>query len=474
MTAKVLQYDTRELETFLPHSQPAYLHSVSSTPASPLPIKVDIPDNAKNVDTTPEDFDPFKTRHLEHPVSSGGTLTHLLKSSLGTGILSMPAAFKASGLWMGVFATILVSIICTYCAYNLVICAHVLYKKAGKTTMTYAEVAEEACLRGPPWSRKYGFVAKQIVLWGIFVTYFATGSCYAVIVAENFNYVAFNYIGTYDKRISVALLFLPFLCIAYVPNLKSLAPVSMVANVCMTVGLGITGYYLLTDIPSLSERPAVANFSSLPICISIVIFAIEAIGVVMPLENNMKSPQKFVGIFGVLNQGMTFVTIIYVMLGFLGYLKYGEATADSITLNLPKEEYAAQAVNLLIGLSVFFTYGLVFYVCLDIFWNEVKHRYASKEKLANYALRTVLVMINIIIAVLVPEIVPFVSLIGAFCFSILGLMCPVVIEILVFWDDGFGRFNWKLGKHVVIVFMAGLACVFGSKSAIAGIVKTFQ
>lgn len=200
------------------------------------------------------------------------------------------------------------------------------------------------------------FLCRQIVLWGIFTTYFATGSCYAVLVAENFNYVLFNYIPSFDKRITVALLFLPFLCIAYVPNLKALAPVSMVANVCMAVGLGITCYYLLVDIPTVADRPAVASISTLPICISIVIFAIEAIGVVdilkiyeiqfldfhyfqvMPLENNMKSPQKFVGLFGVLNQGMTFVTLLYIVLGFLGYLKYGEATADSITLNLPGDQ----------------------------------------------------------------------------------------------------------------------------------------
>ncbi|RZC35784.1 Aa trans domain containing protein, partial [Asbolus verrucosus] len=195
------------------------------------------------------DFDPFKARELEHPVSNCATLTHLLKSSLGTGILSMPAAFKASGLWLGVFITVMVSVICTYCAYVLVQCAHKLYRKSGKTSMTYAEVAEEACLRGPSWSRKYGYVARQIVLWGIFATYFTASSCYTVIVAENFNYVIVQYTGPFSTRITIAALFLPLLCIAYVPNLKYLAPVSMVANICMGVGLVITCYYLLMDIP---------------------------------------------------------------------------------------------------------------------------------------------------------------------------------------------------------------------------------
>jgi proton-coupled amino acid transporter len=59
---------------------------------------------------------------------------------------------------------------------------------------------------------------------------------------------------------------------------------------------------------------------------------------VMPLENNMKSPRHFLGLGGVLNQGMAGVTLIYILLGFLGYLKYGETTEGSITLNLPVDE----------------------------------------------------------------------------------------------------------------------------------------
>lgn len=58
----------------------------------------------------------------------------------------------------------------------------------------------------------------------------------------------------------------------------------------------------------------------------------------MPLENNMKTPKNFLGLFGILNVGMSCVTIIYIFLGFLGYLKYGEETQANITLNLPTED----------------------------------------------------------------------------------------------------------------------------------------
>lgn len=44
-----------------------------------------------------------------------GALAHLLKSSLGSGILAMPMAFKNAGLLCGGLGTILIGIICTHC-----------------------------------------------------------------------------------------------------------------------------------------------------------------------------------------------------------------------------------------------------------------------------------------------------------------------------------------------------------------------
>lgn len=64
----------------------------------------------------------------------------------------------------------------------------------------------------------------------------------------------------------------------------------------------------------------------------------EGIGVVMPVENSMKKPQQFLGCPGVLNIAMSVVVVLYAVIGFFGYLKYGEETGGSITFNLPVEE----------------------------------------------------------------------------------------------------------------------------------------
>lgn len=201
--------------------------------------------------------------------------------------------------------------------------------------MSFAEVAEVAFANGPKWGRRYATFFRVLILQSLFWTYFGTCSAYTVIIANNFKGVIDLHMGQeIDLRVYIAMLLIPLILLSWVPNLKYLAPVSMVANLFMGIGLAITFYYLVFDLPPLTERPAISSIYTMPQAISIVIFAMEAIGVVMPLENQMKTPQNLVGVCGVLNRGMSGVTLVYILLGFLGYLHFGEHTKDVITLNL--------------------------------------------------------------------------------------------------------------------------------------------
>ena len=66
---------------------------------------------------------------------------------------------------------------------------------------------------------------------------------------------------------------------------------------------------------------------------------------VLPLENQMRTPGDMRGWNGVLNTAMTMVACLYIAVGFFGYLKYGENVLGSITLNLPSEDLYVQNIN---------------------------------------------------------------------------------------------------------------------------------
>lgn len=65
--------------------------------------------------------DTCQSASLTFPFHSTlGALLHLLKSSLGTGILAMPNAFNNAGLLFGSVMTLIVGILCTHCVWILV------------------------------------------------------------------------------------------------------------------------------------------------------------------------------------------------------------------------------------------------------------------------------------------------------------------------------------------------------------------
>ncbi|KAG5317011.1 S36A4 protein, partial [Acromyrmex heyeri] len=419
-------------------------------------------------------YDPFEHRKLAHPTSDLDTLIHLLKGSLGTGILAMPMAFRNAGLAFGLFATFFIGAVCTYCVHILVKSAHVLCRRLQTPSLGFADVAEAAFLVGPEPVQKYARLAKATI--NSFLVIDLVGCCcvYIVFISTNLKEVVDYHTETdKDLRVYMAAL-LPLLIIfSLVRNLKYLAPFSMVANVLIATGMGITFYYIFHDLPSISDVPNFSSWSQLPLFFGTAIFALEGIGVVMPLENNMKTPAHFVGCPGVLNTGMFFVVLLYSTVGFFGFWKYGESTRASITLNLPQSQVLAQSTKVMIAIAIFLTYGLQFYVPMEIIWKNAKQYFGSRRLLGEYFLRILLVIFTVCVAIAIPNLGPFISLVGAVCLSTLGLMFPSVIELVTVWEqeNGLGKWNWRLWKNIAIISFGVLGFLTGTYVSIQEILE---
>nr|CAD7399178.1 unnamed protein product [Timema poppensis] len=405
--------------------------------------------------------DPILNRDLEHPTSNLDTMIHLLKGNIGTGILAMPDAFRNAGLVVGTFGTLIMGIICTHCMHMLVKCCHELCRRTQRPALDFSEVVEAAFATGPSRLRTYSHFSKIIV--NVFLCITQLGFCcvYFVFVAANLSEVVKHFLNVnLSVHTYLMMMLVPMIMLNWVKNLKYLTPVSLFAAILTVIGLGITFFYMLQGLPKTSTVHAFASWKQLPLYFGTAIYAFEGIGVILPLENNMKNPQDFGGCTGVLNTGMVIVAALYTAVGFFGYLKYGDAVkVGSITLNLPSGDILAQCVRIMMAVAIFLSYGLQFYVPMNVVWPMVKPHLTSEKTqfIGEYVLRTFLVILTFALAAAIPNLGAVISLVGAVSSSTLALIFPPFIEIITFWHVGFGKNNWVLWKDVADL---GLARIF--------------
>ncbi len=272
--------------------------------------------------------------------------------------------------------------------------------------------------------------------------------------------------ANHDDRLIMVYVTIPLILICWIRNLKLLAPLSAIA-IFLSIGCFISVfYYLFRETPSLVGREASGNLAKMPVFLTTVVFATAFTGLLLPLKSEMKRPSKFVAPAGVLNVAMIPMTLLYAVFGLFGYLTYGAATKGSITLNLPDEELLSQCIKGFYSLSVFICYSLCYYVVLDIVWNNfLKEKVKTHTVFWEYVVRTIIPIVTLLMALAIPNLETFISLVGALGISTTSLVIPVVVHTLVFWDRyksnfDFLRFfvrNMVLFLISLIIFFTGIA-----------------
>lgn len=134
-------------------------------------------------------------------------------------------------------------------------------------------------------------------------------------------------------------LLVPLIICCQIRELKHLVPFSFIANTTMVVAFAITLYYMFSGISDvkMEDRKLFNDVSLIPFFFSTVIFAMEGIGTMLPIENSM-IVQQFLGCPGVLNTAMASVTVLYTIIGFFGYVRFGDDVSANVISNLPETE----------------------------------------------------------------------------------------------------------------------------------------
>ncbi|XP_029171872.1 proton-coupled amino acid transporter-like protein CG1139 isoform X2 [Nylanderia fulva] len=425
--------------------------------------------------TDAENYDPHQHRIVPNPTTNLETLVHLLKGSLGTGILAMPNAFGNSGYLVGIVATVIIGVLCTYCLHILIRSQYTLCKRLKVPILSYPHSMKHALEQGPQCLRRFAKYAPCFI--DIFMITYQLGICcvYIVFVATNIKQVTDHYWTTFSVETHMLFLFVPLILINYIRNLKLLAPFSTLANLITIVSLSLLLSYMFQDLPSITDRDMFGSFRNFALYFGTTLFALEAVGVIIALENNMKTPKSFGGYYGVLNIGMSVIVVLYIIIGFFGYLKYGSEAAGSVTFNLPQEEALAQSIKIMFAIAIFITYALQAYVPVEILWNTyLDYRIKTRKLFWEYVCRTLVTAVTFVFAIAIPRLGLFISLFGALCLSALGIAFPAIIEICVLWPEmNFGPFKITLIKNILLIAFGLMGLLVGTYVSVVDIVRSF-
>uniref|UniRef100_A0A1B6IWY6 Amino acid transporter transmembrane domain-containing protein n=1 Tax=Homalodisca liturata TaxID=320908 RepID=A0A1B6IWY6_9HEMI len=414
----------------------------------------------------------------KYPTTYIETLENHLKSNIASGMFAMGDAFKNAGLLLAPILTVFLGCLCVFNQHTLVNCANKMREKRKLNYYpNFDDTVELSFDAGPPLFHRHAKHGRFAV--NFFVTVAQLGFCcvYIVFVTSTTQQIL-HYFG-YNMEIHLNMVITQvFITITIlIRNLKYVAPVSLFATVITVVGIALTLYISTEDIPPIADRRAVASLNQLPLFFGTVVYAYEGISLVLPLQTEMKNPEKFSTPLGVLNVGNLIVTILLLSIGFIGYLKYGEAVEGSLTLNLPYESILSQCVKIAIAIGMLLTYPIMFYVPNAVVWSVIVKRWGpfKKKILYEYILRILLSLITFVLAEVIPNLSVFISLVGAVSSTALALVFPPLCDLSIRWkDQDFGTLGWRKAVDFITLVVAIFGFCTGTYYSLVKIVNSFK
>uniref|UniRef100_A0A1A9Z333 Uncharacterized protein n=1 Tax=Glossina pallidipes TaxID=7398 RepID=A0A1A9Z333_GLOPL len=300
----------------------------------------------------PSFYDSFNQRLMLRGRSDVLSFICIFKGFMGCGIFAMPAAFMHGGTWWTLTHLLAFSGILYGCIYMLVNCAHTLESRYRIPVMSYSQLGMTAVVHGPPFLSGFYQIPKLLInffqffastcLCGLYVMFITHNMCDVGDFFVPSNIIDFQMWRPFVLAVAVALI-LP--CILCYLNLYCL--LGTLAQL-LALGLGFINY-VFTDLPEASEVTTAflpeKNIQYVFLMCGIIMYLIEGITIVMPIENTMNNPRHLIGCPSVLLTGMLLVTAFKAVVGLTGYMKYKHQTLPFITSNMPKDSIAASATS---------------------------------------------------------------------------------------------------------------------------------
>jgi proton-coupled amino acid transporter len=367
----------------------------------------------------------------DETINRNGTATErkayflLLKAFVGTGVLFLPKAFSNGGLLFSVGLLMFFGILSYWCYLVLV------YSKNATGVSSFAEIGNQ--LFGP-WFQK-------LILFSIVISQVGFVAAYMVFTGENLRAFFISTTGMDPSHVSmvaiIALQAVILIPLSFIRDITKLSLLAAISNLFILGGLITILYYVIYELLVINKASLGPNIefmfnkSDFSLFIGVAIFAFEGIGLIIPIQESMIHPEKFPKVLG---QVVLTISIVFISMGTIGYLTFGENIKTVIILNLPQHSPVINVIQLFYSIAILLSTPLQLFPAIRLVESKIFFKKTGKTspriKWSKNLFRTIAVfLISVLACYGGQNLDRFVSFIGCFACIPLVYVYPPILHI---------------------------------------------
>ncbi|KAF9373690.1 neutral amino acid transporter, partial [Podila verticillata] len=292
----------------------------------------------------------------------------LLKSFVGTGIMFLPKAFQNGGI---VFSSVFLVTIAAISLFSFLL----LVESRQVVPVSFGDIG----------GHLYGPYMRWAVLFAIAISQIGFVCAYMSFVATNLEALAINVLNAtdlYPSYFFVLIQLVVFVPLALIRNIARLSFTALIADAFICFGLIYMYYYDIFVLSTEGLADVVPfNPKDFALFIGTAVFTFEGIGLVIPITESMKEPEKFPK---VLSGVMIGITVLFTSLGALSYAAFGSETKTVVLLNLPQKSHLVQSVQALYSIAIMLSIPLQLFPAIRIMENGIFTRSGKYNMLVKW------------------------------------------------------------------------------------------
>ncbi|KAI8887469.1 hypothetical protein K501DRAFT_330506 [Backusella circina FSU 941] len=397
-------------------------------------------------------------------VSNTSTLSSIICVVAGTGIVGIPHALSEAG-WMGLFFLVLSACMSQYTGVLLIRC---LYYKRSDPLKNFADIGYAAFGRA---GQIIGGAFSQFML-------LLTPTIYIILASENISDILKQTNLPWLSRTACIWIIgvvvgVPFILVRNMRDVSLLSTFACMTTICLLLVVCVAAMSGLNEKLLISQHAFVVP-RKIPIAVSTFSFSYCGNVVYPQIEASMEDPKRWPKVLLV---STCVISIIYFIMGVVGYLVYGNHVKSPIYKSLPLG--ASQNVAMLV---ITFHVILIIPFYLYVFTMHVESWLGvteSQNKLARTLIRTAEMVFCCVVAMFVPFFSDFMTLVGTLPSEALTFILPSLFWLKLSWhrpSDKKKNSRFYL-ECVACLFVAsiGIFCaVFGTIDAVKELVHDYN